>query len=130
LGKSNRYRVKIPELSSAIEEILEEYGDNVTEATRKAVVKVAEIAKKETQAGANVRTGKYRAGWKVKTDETSRLRAEATVYNRSRYQLAHLLEKGHALRNGGRAPAFPHIAPAEQKAIKNMEEAIKKIAEG
>lgn len=102
----------------------------MTEATREAVYKVAEIAKQETKAGANVRTGKYRSGWAVKKDAASRLRTEAIVHNRSRYQLAHLLEKGHALRGGGRAPAFPHIEPAEKKAIKNMEEAIKKIAEG
>lgn len=122
-------RIKIPELNTAIMEILDEYADNITESTKKAVVKVAEIAKKETQAGANVRTGKYRSGWAVKKDTTSRLRTEAVVYNRTRYQLAHLLEKGHALRGGGRAAAFPHIKPAEENAIKNMEEALKKIAE-
>lgn len=125
---AKRRRVKIPDLNTAIQEILDEYGDNVTEATKKAVVKVAEIAKKETQAGANVRTGKYRSGWAVKKDAASRLRTEAIVHNRSRYQLAHLLEKGHALRGGGRAGAFPHIKPAEEHAIKNMEEALKKIA--
>lgn len=127
---AGRRRVKIPDLNTAIQDILDEYGNNVTESTKKAVEKVAEIAKKEIQVGANVRTGKYRSGWAVKKDASSRLRTEAIVHNRTRYQLAHLLEKGHALRGGGRVGAFPHIKPAEEHAIKNMEEAMKKIAEG
>lgn len=123
-------RVKITELNTAITEILDEYGDNVTEATKKAVLSVAKIAKQETQAGAPYRSGKYRQGWAVKEDAIDRFRTDAIVHNRTRYQLAHLLEKGHALRGGGRVPAFVHIAPAEEKAIKNLEEAVKKIAEG
>lgn len=127
---ASRRRVKIDDFGSSIQKILDEYQDNVTEQTKKAVVQVAKIAQQETKAGANVRTGKYRSGWAVKEDAVSRLRTEAIVYNRSRYQIAHLLEKGHALRGGGRVKAFPHIEPAEQHAIKNMEEALQKIAEG
>ena len=127
---AGRRRVKITELSAAVAEILEEYGDNFGEATKKAVLQVANIAKQETQAGAPVRRGKYRSGWAVKEEAVDRFRTDAIVHNRTRYQLAHLLEKGHALRKGGRVGPRVHIAPAEQNAIKNLEEAIQKIAQG
>lgn len=127
-------RVKIDAFGSAISKILDEYGDHVGMETREAVKKVAKIAKKETQEGANVRTGKYKKGWTVTEKADGRFRTEAIVHNRTRYQLAHLLEKGHALRRGGRTygsvKAYPHIAIAEQHAIKNMEEALEKIAKG
>lgn len=123
-------RVRIDDFSSALQDILDEYGDNATEATRQSVLKVAKVAKKETQAGSPVGSrGRYKKGWTVKED-SSRLTAKAIVHNRTDYQLAHLLEKGHALRGGGRTQAIVHIKPAEEHAIKNMEEALRKIAEG
>lgn len=128
-----RRRIKIPELNTAINEILEEYGTNVTEKTKAAVLKVAKIAAQETKAGSPYRTGNhkhYASGWTVKKEDVDRLRTDAIVHNRSRYQLAHLLEKGHALRGGGRAQAIVHIKPAEENAIRNLEEAMKRIAKG
>ena len=41
--------------------------------------------------------------------------------------MTHLLEKGHANRDGGRTKAYPHIKPAEEEAVK---EALKLIEEG
>ena len=60
--------------------------------------------------------------WASKVDKT-RVSVGATVYgNSGTYQLAHLLEYGHATRNGtGRAyaptPAYPHIAEIADWAI-------------
>lgn len=124
-----RRRVRIPELETAIAEILEEYGDDVAEGLRQAVLSVADIAKQEVKAEAPYRTGKYRRGWRVRKDTVDRFRTDAIIHNRTRYQIAHLLEKGHAKRGGGRVEAIVHIAPAEQRAVKNLEEAVKRIAQ-
>ena len=129
----SRRRVKINDFGSALQSILDDYGRGVSEKTRAAVLEAAKVAKKEVQSGSPVQSGSYRRGWAVREDSTSRLRSEAIVHNRTRYQLAHLLEKGHALVRGGRTlgqvAGTPHIEPAEENAIKNIEEAIKRIAE-
>jgi SPP1 family predicted phage head-tail adaptor len=52
--------------------------------------------------------------------------AEITVYSKNRYQLANLLEFGHAKRNGGRTRAFSHIAPAESAAVKLLESEVQR----
>ena len=125
--------VKADKLADAVNEILKAYGDHVTEGMKEAVKKIADEAKRETRNASPKRTGKYRKGWAVK-DTSTRLSAEAIVHNRTSYQLTHLLEKGHALRRGGRTighvKAFPHIGPAEERAVKNFEKAVEKLAEG
>ena len=52
--------------------------------------------------------------WRTKkTAETSNS-LTVTVYSKDRYQIAHLLEHGHAKRGGGRVAEKEHIAPAEK----------------
>lgn len=90
--------------------ILEEETANVA---KKAAAKLRKVAPRAS--------GKYAKGWASKKD-TGRLTVGATVYGKSgTYQLAHLLEKPHAKRGGGRTSEgkgqITHIKPVEEWAI-------------
>lgn len=118
-------RIKVDALAQTVMEGLEEYAKLATEDMKEAVKKAGQEAKKDVQAGAPVKSGAYKKSWTVKTTREDVNSMEITVHSRNRYQLAHLLEFGHALRNGGRARAFPHIAPAEEKAAELLEREIR-----
>ena len=113
--------VSIDGLADAVMEELTEYNTLAQETMKKAVTKAGQTVRKEIQSGAPVRTGKYAKSWTAKKTRESSTRLEVTVYSPSRYMLAHLLEHGHAKRNGGRTRAFPHIAPAEEAGEKQLE---------
>ncbi len=123
-------KIAIGEFEQVLGKTLNDYSDTVLKETRTLVKKVANQAKKDTQAGAPKKTGAYAKDWAVKDTSYSVMSAGATLYNRSHYQLTHLLEKGHAKRNGGRVEARVHIQPAEEQAIKNFEKGLKEIAQG
>ena len=56
---------------------------------------------------------------------------EAEIYNKTDYQLTHLLEKSHLTRNGGKTTPQVHIAPVEEQCIREFEDKItRKIEEG
>lgn len=72
----------------------------------------------------------YSKSWTVKTTKETSESLELTVCSPKKYQLAHLLEKGHAKRGGGRTKAQLHIAPAEDNAVKQLESNIKRSQGG
>lgn len=119
-------RVKIDQMAHVIMEGLQEYADLATDDMKAAVKKAGNEAKKDVQLGAPVKSGRYKKSWTVKTTKENSNSLEVTVHSRNRYQLAHLLEFGHAKRGGGRARAFPHIAPAEQKAAELLEKEVER----
>lgn len=111
-----------------IQQYLKDYNGAVIEEVTKVVPQVAKEAVKKLKAqsprGAK---GKYAKGWTYKKD-IGRLTVGATIYGKpGTYQLAHLLEYGHAQRNGGRTKAIVHIRPVEEWAI---DEVINRTIEG
>lgn len=118
-------RVKIDSLSSEVMKELEKYSNVTTENVKKAVQNAGKTVRDEIKSSAPSDTGKYSKSWTVKTVRETSNSLELVVHSRNRYQLTHLLEFGHAKRGGGRVYARPHIASAEEKAIKAFEEEIK-----
>ena len=116
-----RQRVNIDGLADAVMRELEHYADTTTDGVKAAVKKAANTVKKEITAGAPSKSGKYAKSWRTKATKESSSSLEITVYSPTRYMLAHLLEHGHAMRNGGRVAAKVHIAPAEQDGIEELE---------
>ena len=122
--------ISISQLSAAVMEELEEYADLAAEDMKSAVKKAATTVRKDIETSAPRNTGDYAKSWAVKTTKESSNALQVTVHSRNRYQIAHLLEHGHAKRGGGRVPAYPHIAPAEQKGVEQLEDEIRKALEG
>ena len=117
----------VNQMANQIAKIMREYG-NVTQH------QVNDIAEQVAKRGAlklktagsfkNV-TGDYRKGWRAK-----KVNGKWIVHNATDYQLTHLLEKGHALANGGRSKAYPHIKPVEQELIEEFEREIREVLGG
>ena len=105
-------RIRLDHLDNEIARILTQYTDTVEKGLEKAQKKTTSAAVKELKATSPKRTPKYALGWRSKQTPNGRV-----VYNATSGQLTHLLEKGHALRQGGRTRPIIHIQPVEQSAI-------------
>ena len=114
----------IDNMAAEIMKGLTEYADLANESMKKAVKKTATEVKKEISANAPKDTGAYAKSWAVKKTKENSHSLEMTVHSKNRYQLAHLLENGHAKRGGGRVSGKPHIAPAEENGVQLLEHLI------
>lgn len=114
-------KVNIDEMAKAVMKNLEDYKDLATDELNKAVKSAAKTVRSEIKEHAPKRTGTYRDSWTTTTLSENSSSILLVVHSKTRYMLAHLLEKGHAKRGGGRVEGRPHIAPAEQKGREQLE---------
>lgn len=121
-------RVTIDEMAQAVMDGLIEYADLASDEMKKCVRVAGTTVKKEIQKNAPVDTGKYRDSWTVTKQKENSSSLELVVHSKTRYQLAHLLEHGHAKRGGGRIAGKVHIAPAEElgerELVQNIERSL------
>ena len=118
--------IRIDQLADEVMKGLTEYADLATDDMKKAVKKAGTTVRKEIEANAPKDKGTYSKSWSMKSTKETANSLEVTVYSRNRYQLAHLLEFGHAKRGGGRVAGKPHIAPAEEVGVKQLEQEIER----
>lgn len=113
--------IKPDELRKALTDYLENYVEDIEEDVKDTVTEVAKEAKQEliqtSPRSGIARDTKYYKGWAIRNSGRTRNKHYygKTVWNKTNYQLTHLLEFGHATRNGGRTNPQPHIRPVEEK---------------
>ncbi len=122
--------IKIDELSNEIMKGMQEYSTYAADEVKSAVNRAGASVKKDISTNAPKRSGTYAKSWTVKKTKETSSKLEVTVHSRTRYQLAHLLEHGHAKRGGGRVTGKEHIRPAEEKAVHELEESLERRLKG
>lgn len=117
-------------LERAVKDILQDYSVEVSKAAAEAVQEVTKEATKKLRQTSPKRKGRYAKGWASKVEKTTTT-VDATVYGKTgTYQIAHLLEHGHARRGGGRnVGGIEHIKPVEEWAISEVEKRIREKVE-
>lgn len=122
--------VNVDKFSDAIMSDLNEITDEMCENVKKAVDEVAEKTKQiidshitfNDYGNKKRKKGTYRKSLKLKTlSETKTSKTVVWYASGKEYRLTHLLEYGHATRNGKkRTKAFPHIKYGYEYAEKEL----------
>ena len=109
--------VKPSEISNAIKTYLEDYREDIQDDVVEVTDKVTKEAVKELKENSpKGQRGAYAKGWSTKIQKRGKLKYHKVIWNKTNYQLTHLLEFGHEVHNTStRAKAIPHIRQVEEK---------------
>lgn len=97
-----------------MQKLLEQFDKDVQKAMDESMKQVAKESVSKLKSSSPRKTGKYARGWTTKQIDKNGI----VVHNSKHYQLTHLLENGHVIRNKygtyGRTSGIKHIQPVEQ----------------
>ena len=109
-----------------IVDILDEYSSDIQESITNEAQIVAKKGVSTLKQKSPKKTGSYQKGWSVKT-EKGKGYVECIIHNKTDYQLTHLLEKPHLLRNGQRSTPIVNIQPVEENCVREYEQNVENI---
>ena len=122
--------VSVGELNNAINKELGLYSQSVIDGVKEEAKKSMEQLVKDTKATAPVghRKKHYRNSIKSKVlSENARSIVYLWYVDGPNYRLSHLLENGHALRNGGRVPGTHFIKNASDPILERYLQAVEEV---
>lgn len=103
-----------------MKKILDQVDKEVQDAMDEGMKQVAKEAVSKLKSSSPRKTGKYARGWTTKQIDKNGI----VVHNSKHYQLTHLLENGHVIRNKkgtyGRTAGIKHIKPVEEWASEEL----------
>ena len=115
---------KTDSVSVQMKEVLDEVNKEVREAGIKGINKISKESVSKLRNTSPKKTGSYARGWATKKEGEM----DVIVHNKTDYQLTHLLENGHVIRNKkgtyGRTSGKKHIKPVEEWAVDALPEEI------
>lgn len=119
-------KTDIANLDEAVNEVLEIYCTEVTEAVDSISEKAAKQLKKDISRDSPVKTGKQKDSWEVTepTRKTMRRYRGKTfvVHSEDDYRKVHLLENGHLTRDGvTRTKPIRYVSKNEEKMIQQYQ---------
>lgn len=105
-------------ISVQMRKILDAYEDRVKNVYEASVSRVSREAVQRLRNTSPKKSGSYARGWSLKKVKSRANVTDVIVHNRTDYQLTHLLENGHVIRNKkgeyGRTRPIKHIAPVAE----------------
>ena len=111
---------KTESVTAQMKDLLDEINKDVETSAKKNIQTVAKESVQKLKNTSPVKTGSYAKGWATKRQGEM----DVIVHNRTDYQLTHLLENGHVIRNKkgtyGRTHGIKHIAPVEEWAVNEL----------
>lgn len=120
------------DLTAALSGVLNKYSKQIREEISDLIdetgTEMLKEIKENSPVGEGRKRGSYKKGWKMKIEKSALNGKTVTIYNKTDYQLTHLLEKSHLTRDGtSRTTPKPHIKPAEEKYTEKFVEGVEKI---
>jgi len=117
-----------------INDILNEYSNDIQEGITNAAIDVAENGKNKLKVTSPKKTGDYRKGWRVEKRKGKGF-IHTTIYNATDWQLTHLLEKPHVIKNqygtwgtyNPQSKGTIHIEPVEKECIQEFQKDVEQV---
>jgi hypothetical protein len=117
------------DLTAQLSSLLSQYSVEVAQEVKQICRDESAVMTESIKRDSPKDKGDYRKGWKVKNEYEDDNNIRLRTYNATNYQLTHLLEFGHAKKNGGRVDGKPHISPNEEKAKRDLVQRIERAVQ-
>lgn len=117
-------KTDVNNLHAEIMKTLNNYQEDIQEDVEQSVDQITKAAQQELKQvslekfGNSGRKTPYYKGWTVKVSTRGKSKYNKVIWNKTNYQLTHLLEFGHRVWNAKNKPNVserPHIRPVEEK---------------